>query len=242
MSLAPAASAAPPPEERAHKPRNLCLFDLDHTLIPIDSDHAWGDFQITLGWVDGDAFKRRNDEFYADYEAGTLDIATYVEFATRGFRDRPADEQKAGHDGFMRDVVAPVMLPAARQLVRQHQEAGDLTAIITATNEFVTAPIAAAFGVPHLLAVQLERNAGGTITGRIQGLPTFREGKVTRTEQWLASMGLAWTDFERISVYSDSPNDLPLLEKASDPVATNPSPLLETIARDRGWRVLKLFP
>jgi HAD superfamily hydrolase (TIGR01490 family) len=221
--------------------RNLTLFDLDHTLIPIDSDHAWGDFQMTLGWVDGIAFKRRNDEFYADYEAGRLDLPTYIEFSTRGYRDRTQPEQNAAHERFMAEVVRPAMRPEAIELVRRHQEAGDLVAIITATNEFVTRPIAKAFGVDHLLAVNLERDAGGTITGRIQGIPTFREGKVVRSEQWLASMGRQWADFDRVSVYSDSPNDVPLLEKATDPVATNPSPTLETIAHARGWRVLKLF-
>jgi HAD superfamily hydrolase (TIGR01490 family) len=241
MPAAPTPATPPTATPARADARNLCLFDLDHTLIPIDSDHSWGDFQMTLGWVDGDAFKRRNDEFYADYEAGRLDLPTYIEFSTRGYRDRSKAEQDAAHERFMAEVVRPAMQPAALELVRHHQDIGDLVAIITATNEFVTRPIANAFGVDNLLAVELERGPGGTITGRIQGIPTFREGKVTRSEQWLASMGRKWADFDRVSVYSDSPNDVPLLEKATDPVATNPSPTLETIARARGWRVLKLF-
>ncbi|HSN32893.1 MAG TPA: HAD-IB family hydrolase, partial [Ideonella sp.] len=185
--------------------------------------------------------RERNDAFYAAYQAGTLDIAAYVDFATAAWRERPADELSALQQRFVDEMIRPVLRPAALDLVRGHQARGDLVAIITATNEFVTQPIAAAFGVVDLLAIELERDAGGTITGRIRGVPTFREGKVLRTEQWLASRGLRWGSFARISVYSDSPNDLPLLERATDPVATNPVPALEALARERGWRVLRLF-
>jgi HAD superfamily hydrolase (TIGR01490 family) len=219
---------------------NLCLFDLDDTLLPLDSDHAWGEFVVRQGWVDAGEFARHNDAFYAQYKAGTLDIHAYIEFATRPWRDRPADEMQAAHAQFMREVITPLR-PQAVQLVRHHQGQGDLVAIVTATNEFVTAPIAQAFGVRHLLAVELERGSAGNITGRIDGTPSFREGKTVRTQQWLASLGHRLQDFERISVYSDSANDLPLLELASDPVATNPSAPLETIARERGWRILQLF-
>ena len=201
----------------------LTLFDLDHTLLPIDSDHAWGEFMIRLGWVDGEAHRRANDTFYAQYQAGTLDLDAYVEFATRAFRDRPGAQAADAQRRFMDEVIAPALRPRALELVRKHQRQGDLVAIVTATNEFVTAPIAAAFGVADLLAVELERDGRGTITGRIRGVPTFREGKVVRAGQWLASLGRHWRDFDRISVYSDSPNDLPLLEAATDPVATNPA-------------------
>jgi HAD superfamily hydrolase (TIGR01490 family) len=221
---------------------NLCLFDLDHTLLPIDSDHAWGKFVVRQGWVDGDEFARCNDAFYAQYQAGTLDIHEYIEFTTRPMRDRPSDELARAHARFMAESVLPEVRPAAMELVRRHQGDGDLCAIVTATNEFVTAPIARAFGVQHLLAVKLERGPGGNITGRIDGVPSFREGKTVRTEQWLAGLGHRRQDFERISVYSDSANDLPLLEYATHPVATNPSPSLETIAQARGWRILQLFP
>ena len=220
---------------------NLCLFDLDHTLIPLDSDHAWGEYMLRLGWADADSFGRANDAFYVQYQAGTLDIHEYVEFATRAWRDRPAAELAAAQAGFMREVIAPALLPRATALVRQHQAQGDLVAIVTATNEFVTRPIAGAFGVPHLLAVDLERGPAGNITGRIRGTPSFRDGKTARTREWLAGLGHRLQDFERISAYSDSPNDLPLLECATDAVATNPSPTLETVARERGWRVLQLF-
>ena len=220
---------------------NLCLFDLDHTLLPIDSDHAFGEFMARLGYVDATLQRERNDAFYAAYQAGTLDIAEYVAFATAPLRGRPAAELAKLQRRFMDEMIAPVLRPAALRLVAEHQARGDLVAIITATNEFVTRPIAAAFGVAELLAVELERDAGGNITGRIRGVPTFREGKVLRTEQWLAARGAGWSGFGRVSVYSDSPNDLPLLERATDPVATNPVPALEALARQRGWRVLRLF-
>lgn len=221
--------------------RNLCLFDLDHTLIPLDSDHGWGQFQIRLGWVDEAEFSRRNDEFYAQYEAGRLDIHAYTAFVTEPLRARSLDDARAAQQAFMREVIEPQLRPEARALVRRHQEQGDLVAIVTATNDFVTAPIAAAFGVEHLIATRLERGAGGTITGRIRGTPNYREGKVLNTTQWLGELGVGWDDFEHVTVYSDSPNDLPLLERASEPVATNPTPALAAVARERGWRILELF-
>lgn len=220
---------------------NLCLFDLDETLLPLDSDHAWGDFVVRQGWVEPTEFARRNDAFFAQYKAGTLDIHEYIEFATRPWRDRPADEMRAAHLRFMHEAITPAIRPVALQLVQRHQAQGDLVAIVTATNEFVTTPIGRAFGVDHLLAVRLEKGPAGNITGRIEGTPSFREGKTVRTQQWLEGLGYRLQDFERISVYSDSANDLPLLELASDPVATNPSPPLEAIARERGWRILRLF-
>jgi HAD superfamily hydrolase (TIGR01490 family) len=220
---------------------NLCLFDLDHTLLPIDSDHAWGEFVLRQGWADAVEFARRNDAFYAQYQAGTLDIHEYIDYATRPWRDRPAAEMEAAHERFMAEMIRPALRAEALDLVKRHQDQGDLVAIISATNEFITAPIAAAFGVEHLLAVRLARGPTGTITGRIEGTPSFREGKTVRTKEWLAGLGHQLTDFQRISVYSDSVNDVPLLEMATDPVATNPSASLETLARARGWRILRLF-
>jgi HAD superfamily hydrolase (TIGR01490 family) len=220
---------------------NLCLFDLDDTLLPLDSDHAWGEFVTRLGWVDAAEFSRRNDAFYAQYKAGQLDIHEYIAFATEPLRARSLDQTDAAHREFMRQIIEPQLRPSARDLVREHQARGDLVALVTATNDFVTAPIARAFGIADLLAVRLERTPGGTITGRIAGTPSYREGKVTRVQEWLGERGASWADFERISVYSDSVNDLPLLERATDPVATNPSPALQAIAESRGWRILKLF-
>ena len=228
------ASAAPPR-------RNLCLFDLDDTLLPLDSDHAWGEFMTRIGWVDAAEFGRRNDVFYAQYQAGRLDIHEYVAFATEPVRAHSPAERSAAHARFMHEVIAPNLRPAALALVRDHQARGDWVALVTATNDFITTPIAQAFGIAHLLAVRLAHGPGATITGEIDGTPSYREGKVTRVTQWLAQQQCGWADFERISVYSDSLNDLPLLERATDPVATNPTPALEALALERGWRILKLF-
>lgn len=219
----------------------LTLFDLDDTLLPIDSDHAWGEFVIRLGWVDADEFRRRNDAFYAQYKLGQLDIHEYIAFATEPLRERGPEAAAAAHRRFMAEVIEPNLRPPALDLVRRHRSQGDTIALVTATNDFITAPIARAFGIDTLIAVRLERGPGGTITGRIDGTPSYREGKVERVGQWLRERGADWGGFERITVYSDSVNDLALLERASDPVATNPSPALETIAHERGWRILKLF-
>lgn len=221
--------------------RNLCLFDLDDTLLPLDSDHAWGQFMVGLGWVDAVEFKRRNDEFFAQYQAGQLNIHDYIAFASTPLRARSAAELTAAHSHFMAQVITPQITLQARTLVARHQAQHDLVAMVTATNDFITAPIAAAFAIDHLLAVRLQRDAGGNITGRIQGTPSYREGKVQRVSEWLAQQDATWQDFGRISVYSDSLNDLSLLEMATDPVATNPSAALETLARERQWRILKLF-
>ncbi|MCI1192301.1 HAD-IB family hydrolase [Calidifontimicrobium sp. SYSU G02091] len=219
----------------------LALFDLDGTLLPTDSDHAFGEFMVAIGWADGAQWRARNDAFYADYQAGRLDLDAYVDFATSAWRTRPEAEALAARERFMREVIAPQLHPRAHELVRRHRDAGELVAIVTATNEFVTAPIAAAFAVEHLIAVQLERDGDGRVTGRVRGVPSFREGKVRRVDDWLASLGHRWADFEHVSFYSDSTNDLPLLERASDPVATNPTPALAAIAQERGWRTLHLF-
>jgi HAD superfamily hydrolase (TIGR01490 family) len=218
----------------------LALFDLDHTLLPIDSDYAWGVFTTEIGWTDPVAFKARNEEFYAHYKAGTLDIHDYVRFATDAVRERGAEEAAAAHARFMQAVVQPQLVPQALALVRQHQAAGDPVVIVTATNEFVTRPIADAFGVRELIAVELERGEGGWLTGAIRGVPSAREGKVTRVEQWLKARRLGWADVQS-TFYSDSINDLPLLEKVDQPVATNPDDRLRALAMERGWRILDLF-
>ena len=220
---------------------NLALFDLDGTLLPGDSDHAFGEFMVALGWVDGEAYRRRNDAFYRDYRAGCLDLDAYIDFATAPWRARSSAEQAAASARFVAEVVAPMLRPSALELVRAHQRAGDHVAIVTATNEFITRPIADAFGVDALIAVELERDGDDRVTGRIRGIPSFRDGKIARVDQWLAGCGRRWGDFERTTFYSDSTNDLPLLDRASVPVATNPSPALEALARERGWRILRLF-
>ncbi|ABD70227.1 HAD-superfamily subfamily IB, PSPase-like [Rhodoferax ferrireducens T118] len=222
----------------------LTLFDLDHTLLPIDSDYAWGVFTSTIGWTDPLEFNQRNDEFFAHYQAGTLDIHEYVRFATAALRQQGPIHAQAAHVQFMKTVVDPVIKEQAVALVRQHQQAGDEVLIVTATNDFVTRPIAQAFGVDQLIAVELERDTApggsGWITGEIVGVPSFREGKITRVTQWLASRQLDWADVET-TFYSDSMNDLSLLERVTHPVATNPEAPLRALASERGWRILDLF-
>jgi HAD superfamily hydrolase (TIGR01490 family) len=221
---------------------NLTLFDLDGTLLPRDSDHAFGEFVVALGWADRDEFRRRNDAFYDDYLAGRLDIDAYVDFATAPWRDRPAEELARATARFLDEVVRPMLHPAAVGLVQQHQREGDLVAIVTATNDFVTRPIAGLLGVDQLIATDLARDEAGRVIGTIHGMPAFREGKITRVQQWLEGRGLALDDFARSTFYSDSTNDLPLLERVSHPVATNPGPALERIAQERGWPILQIFP
>ena len=219
----------------------LALFDLDHTLIPMDSDYEWGVYTTALGWNDAADFARRNDAYFAQYRAGTLDIHDYVRFATAAIRCQGATKSIAAHADFMRAIVQKSIYPQALTLVQQHQAAGDAVVIVTATNEFVTQPIAAAFGVPELIAIKLVRDpVSGWFTGEIDGTPSFREGKVARVEDWLAARGLNWASVEA-TFYSDSINDLPLLEQVAHPVATNPDAPLRTLATQRGWRILDLF-
>ncbi len=224
--------------------KKLALFDLDHTLIPFDSDYSWGEFTLGLGWNDAADFKRRNDAFYAQYKAGTLDIHAYCRFATSAVCREGQIKSQAAHAQYMQQVVQPGIRPQALELVQKHQAAGDTVVIITATNEFVTRPIAEAFGVHELLAIELERDeepgGSGWYTGEIRGVPSFREGKVTRMEQWLNERGLDW-DQVHTTFYSDSINDVPLLEKADVPVATNPDERLRVLAAERQWRILDLF-
>jgi HAD-superfamily subfamily IB hydrolase, TIGR01490 len=218
----------------------LALFDLDHTLLPLDSDYAWGVFTQDIGWTDPVTFKEKNEEFYEHYKAGTLDVHDYVRFATEAARLRGPAQATAAHARFMETVIRPAVRDEAVALLRQHQAAGELVVIVTATNEFVTAPIAHALGVQELIAVRLERGADGWITGRIAGVPSFREGKVERVAQWLAARGLDWDRVES-TFYSDSINDLALLERVDHPVATNPDQRLRALAGQRGWRILDLF-
>ncbi|WP_025915748.1 HAD family phosphatase [Herminiimonas sp. CN] len=220
---------------------NLALFDLDHTLIPIDSDYEWGQFLARIGAVDRAAFERRNAAFFAQYQAGTLDPVEYLEFALGTLAQFPRRQLDDWHAQFMAEVIRPAIRPAALDLLKRHQDAGDLSAIITATNRFVTAPIAEALGVPHLIAAEPEILADGSISGKLIGIPTSGAGKVSHTRDWLAGMGKTLDSFERSHFYSDSQNDIPLLSAVTDPVATNPNALLEAHAKALGWPILKLF-
>lgn len=219
----------------------LALFDLDGTLLPIDSDHAFGEFMVASGWAEEAAFRRRNDEFYEQYKAERLDIAAYVEFCTAPWRERPSAELDEAQRRFVDGWIRPALRDSALDLVHRHRAAGDRMAVVTATNDFITRPIAALFGIDTLIATELARDARGRVSGAIAGVPAFREGKVVRVTQWLQAQGLDWADFDSQVFYSDSTNDRALLEHVSHPVATNPGPALEALARDRRWPILKLF-
>ncbi|WP_431733164.1 HAD family hydrolase [Hylemonella gracilis] len=223
--------------------KRLAVFDLDHTLLPLDSDFSWGQFTTRLGWTDPHEFTRRNDAFYAQYKAGTLDIHEYIRFATEAARRQGRARALVAREQYMEEVIDPAILPQALDLLQRHREAGEELLIITATNEFVTAPIAERLGVQHLIAVGLERDSDepdAWITGEIQGVPSFREGKVTRLNDWLSTRGLE-RDGVELTFYSDSINDLPLMDNADHPVATNPDERLRSVAQTRGWPILELF-
>ena len=218
-------------------PMNLALFDLDNTLLHGDSDHAWGEFLVDEGMVDRAEFRRNNDRFYAQYRAGTLDIQEYLRFALAVIAGKGDDTLMPLHHRFMQKKIEPMITAAALALVAYHRH--DLCAIVTATNAFVTQPIAARFAVPHLIACDVEK-VDGHYTGRPIGVPSFREGKVTRVQQWLAGMGKSLGDFDKSFFYSDSLNDLPLLEVVSHPVAVNPDATLRVHAEARAWPVISL--
>lgn len=220
---------------------NLALFDLDHTLLPIDSDHAWGEFFANTGAVDAEAFRRSNDEWFAHYLAGTLDPVKYLEFVFGHLSRFPRQQLDDWREQYIRDVITPQVTPAAKQLVQKHLDAGDLVALVTATNHFVTEPIAPLFGFTHLIAAMPELTPEGNFTGKISGTPTQGPGKIVHTNQWLAGMGKSMADFGRVYFYSDSPTDLPLLSHVSHPVATNPSDKLKAHAVAQGWPILNLF-
>ena len=218
----------------------LALFDLDDTLLPIDSDHAFGDYIAQQGLVDAERHRAENDRFYAQYLAGQLDILKYQQFMLAPLVKLAPLELEQLHAGYMQTMILPAMRAEARALIEHHQARGDLCAIVTATNSYVTAPIARAFGIEHLLATVASIEQG-MISGAIRGVPCYREGKVTRVVAWLESMALSLPHLKRSTFYSDSHNDLPLLEQVTDPVATNADKKLRALAEQRGWRILDLF-
>ena len=221
--------------------KNLTLFDLDHTLLPLDSDYEWGQFMSRIGAVDPVEFKRRNAEFYEQYQAGTLDPVAYLEFAFGTLARFQRPQLDAFHRQFMEEVIRPALKPSALDLVRRHRDDGDLVVIITATNRFVTGPIAGEFGVEHLIAAEPDVDAQGNITGAFRGTPPYGAGKVSNLHDWLAARGQTLDSFERSTFYSDSQNDIPLLQAVTHPVATNPNALLGAHAKARGWPILNLF-
>lgn len=222
-------------------PTRLALFDLDHTLLPLDSDYQWADYLARTGRAGDPAeAQRRNEELMDRYNAGELSAEESAEFMLGLLSRASMPELAIWHEAFMAEVIRPAIRDNALELVQNHMTRGDLCAIVTATNDFVTAPIARAFGIPHLIATIAEAKLG-RYTGRIQGVPSFQAGKITRVDEWLAGMGLSRDDFQETYFYSDSTNDLPLLEVVTHPIATNPSDSLREIAKERGWQILDLF-
>ena len=215
----------------------LALFDLDNTLLSGDSDFEWAQFLIAQGVLDREVYEARNQAFYDQYKAGTLDIHEFLDFQLKPLSRHPRDQLDAWHREFMATRIRPIVRERARELVARH--AGDLCAIITATNSFVTAPIAREFGVAHLIATEPELR-DGAFTGGVSGTPCFRDGKVVRLDQWLAARGLTLAGCERSWFYSDSHNDLPLLSRVSDPVAVDPDDTLQRHAEQHGWPVISL--
>ncbi|MEX2197231.1 MAG: HAD family hydrolase [Burkholderiales bacterium] len=217
----------------------LTLFDLDNTLLAGDSDYEWGQFLIDRGVVAREDYEAHNARFFEQYNAGTLDIHEYLGFALGPLAAHTPGDLERWREAFVRERIQPMILPRARDLVTGHLGAGELCAVVTATNSFVTAPIVREFGVPHLVATEPESEAG-RFTGRVAGTPCFREGKLQRVDEWLAGLGLRFTQFEDSRFYSDSHNDLPLLERVRHAVAVDPDPQLGAEARRRGWPVISL--
>jgi HAD superfamily hydrolase (TIGR01490 family) len=221
--------------------KRLALFDLDHTLLPLDSDYQWAVFMAKSGRA-GDPAEalRRNEELMDRYNAGELTAEQAAEFMLGLLAAHPPHLLAAWHEEFMQKIIRPAMTQRAIELVQQHLAAGDLCAVVTATNSFVTAPIARAFGVPTLIATDPEY-IDGRYTGKILGTPSFKQGKVVRVNHWLAGQRQRLEDFDASYFYSDSINDLPLLEVVTHPIVTNPSESLLAVAQQRNWPVLNLF-
>ncbi|MEY5050075.1 MAG: hypothetical protein RLZZ619_5 [Pseudomonadota bacterium] len=222
----------------------LALFDLDHTLLPIDSDHEWGRFLVKIGVVDANHYASENERFYADYKAGRLDIYAFLAFALKPLSEHSRAQLNEWHAQFMHEVINPNLRSSAFDLVKKHQDQGDLCCVVTATNSFVTRPIVQAFGIKHLIATEPEvlgDPATGNFSGKVAGTPNFREGKVTRVESWLSSEKLSWSSLEKSYFYSDSINDLPLMEKVTQPIPTNPDQSLRAKAIENSWPILELF-
>ena len=214
----------------------LALFDLDNTLLDGDSDHAWATFLIEEGVLHPDEYHAKNEWFYERYKDGTLDIHEFLDFQLAPIARRPRAQLDSWHNDFMRRKLRPMILPRAPELIARHADA--LTAIVTATNRFITEPIARELGVPTLIATDIEE-IDGVFTGKPRGTPTFREGKIERVNEWLATRGHRLQDYESW-FYSDSLNDLPLLERVTHPVAVDPDPTLRAHAAERGWPVISL--
>lgn len=220
---------------------NLALFDLDNTLLAGDSDFEWAQFLISKGVVDREIQEAKNIEFYEHYKAGTLDIYEFLIFQLAPLTRHPRAELDAWHREYMDRHIRPIMTDKAKAAVARHLAAGDLCAIVTATNSFVTGPIAREFGIPHLIGtVPAVNPENGAFSGGPRGTPAFQAGKITRVESWLESMGLWWGSFDNSCFYSDSHNDLPLMQKVKMPIAVDPDDKLHAHASQMGWKIITL--
>ena len=218
---------------------NLALFDLDNTILAGDSDYNWSRFLIQEGYLDGAIHAEKNEKFYADYKAGTLDIYAFVEFQFKPLARNPRNILNQLLKKYVEEVIKPMITEKAYALVRKHREEGDLLIVITATNSFITKPIAALFGIENLIGTDPEEKEG-EFTGKVSGLPSFKEGKVTRLEAWLKNKNLSLADFKKSYFYSDSHNDLPLMQKVTHPVAVDSDDILTEYANSKGWPQISL--
>lgn len=218
---------------------DLVLFDLDNTLLAGDSDFEWAQFLISKGVLDREVYEARNQTFYDQYKAGTLDIFEFLDFQLKPLARHSRAQLDAWHREFLDTRIRPMMTPQSQALVKEHLASGAVVAIVTATNSFVTGPIARAFGIPHLVAT-IPAQENGAFTGKPRGTPAFKAGKIERVEAWLESLGLCWESFGKSSFYSDSHNDLPLMGRVSDPVAVDPDDTLREHARQHAWPVISL--
>ena len=219
--------------------QNLALFDLDNTLLAGDSDYNWSLFLIKQGLLDEKTHHERNEQFYLDYKNGNLDIYKFLAFQLKPLSEHSMADLNALHAKYMDTVIRPMMTQKAQDLVNQHKAQGDLCLVITATNSFVTKPIAQAYGIAHLIGTDPEM-VNGAYTGGVAGVPSFQEGKVTRLKQWLAERGQELADFERSYFYSDSHNDLPLMKLVTHPVAVDADAKLTDYAQQHGWPHISL--
>jgi len=219
--------------------QNLALFDLDNTLLAGDSDYNWSVFLISEGLLDAEQHKVRNEQFYQDYKNGCLDIYAFLAFQLKPLSEHPKKFLDELHLKYMDQVIRPMMTQKAQNLVNQHKAAGDLCVVITATNSFVTKPIATAYGIEHLIGTDPEM-VNGEYTGGVTGVPSFQEGKVTRINQWLAERGTSLGNYETSYFYSDSHNDLPLMKLVTNPVAVDADAILTDYAKQQGWPMISL--
>ena len=218
---------------------DLAIFDLDNTLLAGDSDYQWGEFLIEIGVLDRVRHASINDQFYADYKVGKLDIIAFLQFQLKPLSEHPRAQLDAWHQQFMQTKIQPMMTEKSRALVEKHRANGDELLIITATNSFVTGPIAKAFGIPNLIGTDPEQ-VNGEFTGGVVGTPSFQQGKITRLNEWLASRNETLDSYQTTWFYSDSHNDLPLMKLVDKPVAVNPDPVLEAYAQEQAWPIISL--